>query len=257
MNSENIYKEMAGIIGGMGTEATNYFTSLLLQLRLPYVTKDQDHIPYIAFNNPQIPDRTEYLLGKSDVNPLGEMIKTGRALKNAGATFLVMTCNTAHAFAHHIEKEVGLPLVNIVEETVSYVRRVHGDKVTVGVLGTTGTIESQLYQQAFAKAADNITVLIPDQDEQTKIHEAIYSIKSSSVNQGNTQVLYDAAHKLFARGASVIILGCTEIPVALKTEKCKFFRVDPMEVLAQKVIERTLNNIVTYDKMPAQLPHNV
>lgn len=248
---------MAGIIGGMGSEASNYFVSLLLKLRLPYVTKDQDHIPYLLFNNPQIPDRSDYMLGKSDTNPLEEMVKTGMALKNAGATFLVMTCNTAHAFAHHIEEEVGLPFVNIVDETVSYVRRVHGEKVTVGVLGTTGTIESQLYQQSFARASEEITVLLPDHDEQSAIMEAIYDIKSSSVNQGNTQVLYDAAHKLFSRGASVIILGCTEIPLALKTEKCRFFRVDPMEILAQKVIERTLNNVVTYDKMPEQLSHNV
>lgn len=251
---------MAGIIGGMGSEATNYFVSLLLKLRLPYVTKDQDHIPYFLFNNSQIPDRSEFLLGKNNINPLPELVKTGIALKNAGATFLVMTCNTAHAFAHLIEDEVGLPFVNIVDETTAYVHRVYGEKATVGLLATTGTIESQLYQLSFARASEDITVLLPDQDEQSKIMDAIYGangIKSSSVNEENTQVLYNAANKLVGRGASVIILGCTEIPLALKTEKCKFFRVDPMEILAQKVIERTLNNVVTYDKMPEQLPHNI
>ena len=95
MNQANPYKEIAGIIGGIGPEATSYFTSLLIKFRLHYAAKDQDHIPYLLFNNPQIPDRTEFILNNSAVNPLPEIVKTGLALKNAGATFLVMKIGRA------------------------------------------------------------------------------------------------------------------------------------------------------------------
>ncbi len=240
MKKSDSYTEIAGIIGGIGPEATNHFTSLLVQLRLQYATKDQDHIPFLLFNNPQIPDRTEYLLKKSDINPISEIIKTGIALKNAGATFLVMPCNTAHAFSQTIEEEVGLPLINMLDETATHVERVYGDKATVGVLATTGTIETQLFEKSFGNISKNITVLTPDAAEQAEVMRAIYDIKSNSVNDGNVQVLYAAANRLMSRGASIIILGCTEIPLALKAEKCKFFRVDTLEVLAQKVLERTL-----------------
>src|SRR5271155_1358200 len=98
MDKASSYNEIAGIIGGIGPEASNYFISLLVSLHIKNVIKDQDHIPFLLFNNPQIPDRTEYLLKKSDVSPLQEMIKTGIALKKAGATFLAIPCNTAHAF---------------------------------------------------------------------------------------------------------------------------------------------------------------
>lgn len=240
MNKAGSYKEVAGIIGGIGPEATSYFISLLISLRSPFAHKDQDHIPFLLFNNPQIPDRTEYLLEKNDTSPLPEIIRTGIALKKAGARFLVMPCNTIHAFAQEIEEKVGLPLINMIDETAISVQRTYGNNVTVGVLATTGTIQSRLYQHSFRKTSRNITVLTPPAQEQALIMQAIYSIKSVSVNEWNTQILFNAANRLYAKGASVIILGCTEIPLALQEEKYKFFRVDPMEVLAQKVIERSI-----------------
>jgi aspartate racemase len=240
MDQGNSYKEIAGIIGGIGPEATSYFTSLLIKFRLPYAAKDQDHIPYLLFNNPQIPDRSEFILNQSSINPLPEMIRTGLALKNAGATFLVIPCNTAHTFAQALQNEVGLPLINIVDETAEYIHRKYGNNATVGVLATTGTIYAQLHQSALAKISPTITVLTPTEDEQAKVMKAIYDIKSNSVNKENTQELCNIATSLVNRGASTIILGCTEIPLALKTKHPKFFRIDPMEILAQKVIERTI-----------------
>jgi len=243
LNSASSYTEMAGIIGGIGSEATSYFVSLIVKLRQQYAKNDQGHIPFLLFNNPQIPDRTDYLLKKSNQNPIHDLVETGLVLKKAGATFLVMPCNTAHAFVQVVKKEVGLPFINMIEETTSYIQRTYGDNATVGVLATTGTLHSQLYQQSFNRVAKNITVLLPDGDEQSKIMEAIYDIKSNSVNEGNTQILYSAANKLVSKGASIIILGCTEIPLALKAGKGKFFRIDPMEILAQKVIERTILSV--------------
>jgi aspartate racemase len=250
MNQGNFYKEMAGIIGGIGPEATSYFTSLLIKFRLPYAVKDQDHIPYLLFNNPQIPDRTEYILQQSENNPLPEIVKTGITLKNAGATFLVMTCNTAHTFAQAIESEVGLPLINMVDETAEYIHRKYGNNATVGLLATTGTIHAKLYQDALYKKSSTIAVLTPENDEQTSVMNAIYDIKSNSVNERNTQELYDVASKLVSRGASTIILGCTEIPLALRTKHPKFFRIDPMEILAQKVIERTILSAAEKQSLP-------
>jgi aspartate racemase len=240
MDNHISYREIAGIIGGIGPEATSYFTSLLIKYRLPHAAKDQDHIPYLLFNNPQIPDRSEYILKKSENSPLPEIIRTGNALKNAGATFLVIPCNTAHAFAQIVQEEVGLPIINIVDETAVYIHRKYGNNATVGVLATTGTIHAQLYQQSMYKESPTITVLSPDKKEQTQVMNAIYDIKSNSVNEKNTKALYTVASNLVARGAATIILGCTEIPLALRGKHPKFFRIDPMEILAQKVIERTI-----------------
>lgn len=239
MDNPGSFKELVGVIGGVGPEASNYFTSLLVKLRLPYATRDQEHIPFLLFNNPQIPDRTDYIFSKTE-NPVPELIKTGMALKNAGATFLVMPCNTAHAFAHDIAEGVGLPLISIVDETAAYIRRKYGSFATVGVLGTTATIKAQLFQQALLRKSKTFTVLTPDDQEQELIMKAIYDIKSNSVNKENKRIFTNAANNLAKRGATVIILGCTEIPLAMTHTYRKFFKIDPMEVLAQKVIARTI-----------------
>lgn len=241
MKSEGNYKELVGIIGGVGPEATNYFTSLLLKLRLPYANKDQDHIPYLLFNNPQIPDRTKYLLFGSE-SPIEELIRTGDSLKKAGATFLVIPCNAAHSFTKEIEESVGLPVMNMIDLTVQYIRDTYGKDVTVGLLATDGTIKSKIYQKTFNRITPEISIVLPDEKSQANVMKAIYEVKAFSTNENNFQLLFQSASKLKQKGASVIILGCTEIPLALTPEKCDFNRVDPMEILARKVIERIVTD---------------
>lgn len=238
MKTINNLEQLVGIIGGTGPEATNYFTSLLTKMR-GHVKRDQDHIPFLLFNNPQIPDRSKFLLYGGET-PLPEMVRTGLLLKHAGATFIVITCNTAHAFVQEVEQEVGLPVVSLIEQTVNYISNKYGQETTVGVLATTGTIKTQIYQKAFGKLAPKISVLVPDKDDQAAVMKACYDIKKFSADEQSFQTLNKAAHHLIDRGAKVIILGCTEIPLALTQEKCDFVRVDPMEVLAKEVIKKTL-----------------
>lgn len=243
MNKSFFYNELAGIIGGVGPEATNYFTSLLTKRHLPYVTKDQDHIPYLLFNNPQIPDRSKYILFGEE-NPVSEIVKTGLLLKRAGATFLVIPCNTAHTFTEEIEKGVGLPVLSMVDATVKYIYETYGKDVKVGLLATDGTVYSETYQKAFKRIAPEISVLIPDAKDQMKVMRAIYEIKAFSVSKYSADLLYNAAQDLKNKNASVIILGCTEIPLAFMDRTNPFITVDPMEIIADKVISRTLKGKV-------------
>jgi aspartate racemase len=248
MQSLSSFHHLVGIIGGVGPEATNYFTSLLVKMR-GNVQRDQDHIPFLLFNNPQIPDRSGYLLYNQE-NPVPEMVQTGLFLKRAGATFLVIPCNTAHAFTQEIEKGVGLPVMSMVDLTVQYIVKTYGNDVTVGLLGTNGTVHSKIYQETFAKIAPDISVLVPEEKSQTNVMKAIYEIKSFSVNEQNKRLLSEATEELKKRGATIIILGCTEIPLALPKEACDFERIDPMEVLAEKVIAKTLQSAF---KIPQKL----
>jgi aspartate racemase len=241
MSASNQFKELAGIIGGIGPEATLYFCSLLLKLRQKEVQKDQDHIPYIYFNNPQIPDRTAFLLTGVD-SPLPEFIHTGNVLKNAGATFLVIPCNTAFAFNEEIEAEVGIPVLDMVEMAADNIVKNFGENAKVGVLATSGTLKSQIYQKAIAKKSEKASVLVPEDALQEKVMQVLYEIKSTSVTSESSKVLKSAAEDLAERGADVVILGCTEIPLALKKEDCNFPLIDPMELIAQEVIRRTLES---------------
>lgn len=239
MSASNHFNEIAGIIGGVGPEATNYFVALLVALRGKLAKKDQDHIPFLLFNNPQIPDRTKHLAYKKE-DPSVEFIHTGHILKQAGATFLVIPCNAAHAYIEKIAQHVQLPFLNMIELTVEYIVRNYGSKITVGLLATDGTIVSNIYQNEFAKVSSQVKLMLPNPQSQRNIMEAIYDIKSHGVTEMNTRVLYNEAKILTDKGASIIILGCTEIPLALKQEICSFSLIDPMMLLAEKVIEKTL-----------------
>src|SRR5688572_8890740 len=157
MQSATYFNQLVGIIGGVGPEATNYFTSLLVKIR-GHVAKDQDHIPYLLFNNPQIPDRSKYLLYGGE-DPLPDLVFSGLQLKKAGATFLVIPCNTAHTFTTELEKRVDLPIINMIDLTVNHIREQYGNDVSVGLLATDGTIKSNTYQDACRRVSPNISVV--------------------------------------------------------------------------------------------------
>ncbi len=239
MKTADNFKELVGIIGGMGPEATNYLTSLLVRLRQPYAKRDQDHIPYLVYNNPQIPDRTEFILGQSSKNPLTELIYSGKLLKQMGATFLVMPCNTSHAFSEELEEKVGLEVMNMIHLTVKHIGYTLGQNVKVGLLATTGTVKANIYHRAFKRMTPKIKVLTPDSKVQKDVMKAIYGIKGNGVTKESVKLLKDAAKSLIEKGADVIILGCTEIPLALPSDNQKF--IDPMVILAQNVIERCVS----------------
>lgn len=241
MRTSKKFNDIVGIIGGMGPDATNYFTSLLVKLRQPYTKRDQDHIPYFIYNNPQIPDRSEFILGHSSDNPLPELIRSGMLLKKMGATFLVMPCNTSHAFTEELEEKTNLEVLNMIHLTVKHIGYTLGQNLKVGVLASTGTIKANIYTRAFKKMAPQIKVITPDSKLQKSVMQAIYSIKASGVNKTNTRILQNAGKSLVKKGADIIILGCTEIPLAIHADNHKF--IDPMEILASHVIEKTISQI--------------
>ena len=102
-----MHKPVLGILGGVGPLATAYFMELLIK-KTPART-DQDHMPMIVFNDPQIPDRTAYILDHSKPNPRPEMAKVARWLQEAGADYIAIACNTAHYFYDDINEAVEVP----------------------------------------------------------------------------------------------------------------------------------------------------
>ena len=115
-----------GIIGGMGPLATvDLFGKIV---NLTDAKCDNDHIHILIDNNTYIPDRTSYILGDGK-NPLDELVKSAKRLKDMGADFLVMPCNTAHYFYNDIINNVSIPFINMIEETASYINNKKAQKV--------------------------------------------------------------------------------------------------------------------------------
>ncbi|WLH48144.1 amino acid racemase [Pseudomonas beijingensis] len=229
-----------GIVGGVGPAATVDFMAKVVA-NTP-AGKDQDHIKMVVEQNPQIPDRTANLL-RDETDPTMAMYATCKRLESAGANAIAIPCNTAHAFVERIQAHLRVPIVNMLGETVAWIARTYGSGKVIGLLATSGTVQSQVYHQAACHAG--LQVLTPGVDYQAMVMDAIYGPRG--IKAGFTQGLCKeqlllAAEHLCELGAGVLILGCTELPLVLA--HCEAFDinghtvalVDPTMILALKCV---------------------
>jgi aspartate racemase len=229
-------KKTIGVLGGMGPEASAYFYGLLT--KHTRAARDQEHIPIIIWSDPRVPDRTEAILGKGP-SPLPRLIAGARGLRRAGANFLVIPCLTAHYFLEELRKASAIPILSLLEETARFIRRRHPRLGCAGLLASSGTVRSGLFQKALAAAG--IRVLVPTESEQKKVMASIYGrqgIKAGVTAGKPRTLLRGVARQLIRRGAQAIIAGCTEIPLALRPADLAVPFLDPMDIAARSCIRR-------------------
>lgn len=225
-----------GILGGMGPEATARFFDLVV--RNTRAGCDQDHIPVIVWNDPRVPDRTAAVLGKG-ASPVPRLRAGVAALRRAGADLIVIPCVTAHHFFEKVAEGRKPDFVNLLEETLAYVRTGPARIKKIGLLATTGTIRSGIVAKTFA--GSGIEVIIPGPKDQKKVMEAIYGkhgIKAGVPPGGPRRTLAGVARRLVTRGAGAIIAGCTEIPLVLSGSDLPVPLIDPMVLGAAACIRR-------------------
>lgn len=219
-----------GVIGGLGPIATEYFYDLTI--RMTDAKIDQEHIEMIIYSKPSIPDRTEYILGKSKNNPIIPMIEVAKFLGNAGVDYLAIPCITGHNFYDIISEETGIPIIHMVREIAKCL--VNKEVKTVGIMATEGTIYSKLFQTEL----DNhgINSLIPSQANQKNVNWLIYENIKANVSPEMDR-FNQVSEELWNKGAEVIILGCTELSLIKRDNNLGHGYIDGMEVLAKKCVE--------------------
>lgn len=225
-------EKAVGIIGGIGPMSTVYFMEMIINMT--DATKDQEHINMVVLNHATIPDRTSYILGKSSENPLAVMVEDAKKLQQAGADFIVIPCNTAHYFFEEIKKSISIPMINIVEETVQYACRTIPDLKKLGVLATTGTVQSSTYQIACEK--QGIECVVPDVTGQEMVMKIIYE-QVKAGKEIDIALFYHLVETLKEKGCQAVVLGCTELSVVKRDFHIKRTDIiDSLEVLAMKTI---------------------
>jgi aspartate racemase len=232
MNSGKIL----GIFGGMGPEAT---ADLYHQIvRLTPAENDQEHIPTIIYSLPQVPDRT-VAIRKKNGEIIPYLIEGVTRLEKAGASFIAIPCNTVHYFYEDMQNAVSVPIIHMIRETAEVVASKYPDLKTVGLLATAGTIESGLYKTELE--ARGFSVIVPDNDIETDyVMKAVKGIKSGIDRKINEELLVVAGNHLLKNGAQVLVLGCTEIPLAFNSERVSVPVVNATRVLAETAIRKYL-----------------
>lgn len=197
-----------GVLGGLGPMATVYFMERVIELTDS--DTDQGHVDMIVLQKPSIPDRTAYLVGASDADPLPPMLAAAATLERAGAAFIAMPCNTAHHFYDALAASVSIPFLNIVEETVAAAQARVPGLTRLGILATDGTARTQTYQECCA--ARGIEAVLPDEAMQTEVMDMIYAgVKAGRpVPEARFRATLD---HLRGRGCEAVVLGCTELSI--------------------------------------------
>lgn len=218
-----------GVIGGLGPMATVYFLELLT--KMTDAAKDQEHLRIYMASIPDTPDRTAYILGESDENPMSCLVEAGNKLVQMGADFIAIPCVTAQYFHQELESALSVPVISLCEELAMHLA--HEGVKKVGVLATNGTIKSRLMQNCLEEKG--IEVCIPGPDDQDTVMQIIYQ----QIKKGlppDVEAFEKIGQKLKADGAGKLILGCTELSLIKKDYGLNKDYLDVMEVLAAAVI---------------------
>jgi aspartate racemase len=199
-----------GILGGMGPAASAEYVARLVA-QTP-ATCDQEHIPFVLWNNPQVPDRSTSLRNEDD-RPLPFLLQGVQVLKAVGCDLIVIPCNTAHFWYDEMIK-LKVPIVHIVDSVADAIRDAGVDSGTIGVMGTQATVELGLYQYKLNKAG--WLCIVPSKEEMdTLVQPAIDLIKAGKVLEAQLPIM-KVVHSLIDRGAQAVVLGCTELPLAIQ-----------------------------------------
>ncbi len=229
-------RKVIGILGGMGPAATADFYQKII--RATPAKADQDHLKVLIYSNPQIPDRTAAIKGEGP-DPLPDLAASAEVLVKAGADFLVIPCITAHNFYDRLQRAVRVPILHIIGETVTALAAEHPGVRRLGLLATSGTLQSCMFESRFEPRG--VAVLTPEADIQTGlVMAAIYKVKSGDLSETPRRMIREAAEHLIARGAGAICAGCTEVPLILQDGDLSVPVVDPTWALAQAAVRLAL-----------------
>lgn len=221
---------MLGILGGMGPLAGVDLARKIVSCTA--AERDDEHIPFVLYSNPQIPDRVEALLNDG-VDPFPAMLQGLEFLRLAGADRVAIACNTAHYWYDQLGFSSGMPLFHIVDATIRELNRLDIQASTIGILASDATIQMNLYSSRLSLAGYKC---IHPRD-QVSVMAAIRLVKAGELNTART-ILDDSLSDLISRGCKRILMACTEIPLALAaSDFAECILSDPTIALARECIQ--------------------
>jgi len=248
---------MIGILGGMGTQAGLDFCN---KLAIQYRGKiDQDYPLFFLYNKSNIPGRPESIgkitgalsnrfenltSKKKYEKVLKSLIDGCKKLKKAKCKFIVIPCNTAHYWYEDLQKKINIPIINMPKEVFDYTKKKCKKNSKIGLLATEGTLKTNVYDKIFKKS---YKLIFPtDKLQKQSVNKAIKDVKMGNVKKA-AKSIQPAINYLIKKKCKKIILGCTELPIAIfayksiKIVKSSKIFLDPNLILAYATIKKYKN----------------
>jgi aspartate racemase len=229
-----------GVLGGMGPLATvDYLQKIIDETPAGC---DQEHVPCVVVSIPQTPDRSNCILSNGS-SPLEAMLLGVRSLELAGAGCVTIACNTAHHWSQQISAQTNLPLLHIADAVLAELSATSSYGDSIGILSTMGTLKSGFYQRRLQDMGYRVT-LNAEKETSDWVSRGILLTKQGRVIEGG-HFLGLAAQALRERGCDRLLLGCTEIPVALSrvNHESLAYSLDATRALAQTAVAWWQNKV--------------
>tara|TARA_B100001175_G_scaffold315435_1_gene326994 strand:- start:1166 stop:1915 length:750 start_codon:yes stop_codon:yes gene_type:complete len=245
---------MIGILGGMGTQAGLDFCNKLAILNRGKI--DQEYPLFILYNKANIPGRPESIgvhtgnLSNRSVNKnskkkyllvLKSLLTGCQLLRKSKCKFIVIPCNTAHYWYDDLKKKINLPIINMPKEVLNYTLKKCKRKSTIGLLATEGTLKTGIYNKFFDK---KYKLIYPNSIiQKNSVNKAIKLVKMGNVKLAS-KIIKPAVNYLIKKNCKKIILGCTELPIAIfafkafKEIKTSKIFLDPNLILANAAMKK-------------------
>jgi|TARA_B110000211_G_scaffold92932_1_gene108308 aspartate racemase len=245
---------MIGILGGMGTQAGLDFCNKLAMLNRGKI--DQEYPLFMLYNKSNIPGRPESIgvqtksfstiprTAKNTIKynkVLKSLLEGCRSLEKSGCKFIVIPCNTAHYWYDDLRKQIKIPIINMPREVFLHTKKKCKKKSKIGLLATEGTLKTEIYDKIFKNDYELIKPL--DSLQINSVNKTIKHVKMGNIKLAEKSIK-PAINYLIKQKCKKIILGCTEIPIAifayksLKNAKISKLYLDPNLILANSCMAR-------------------
>ena len=231
---------MIGILGGMGTQAGLDFCNKLAKINRGKL--DQQYPLFILYNKSDTPKRPENL--KKYFNVLNALVKGCKMLQNNKCKFIVMPCNTAHYWYDDIQKKINIPIVSMPKEVFLDAKKTCKKNSKIGLLSTEATLETKVYHKHFDKDFQLVSPI--NSLQKTSVNKSIKYVKMGKIKEAE-KAIRPAVNYLMKIKCKKIILGCTELPIAIfafksfkKIKQSKIF-IDPNLLLANVSMKKYKN----------------
>tara|TARA_A100001011_G_scaffold397060_1_gene496894 strand:+ start:2566 stop:3261 length:696 start_codon:yes stop_codon:yes gene_type:complete len=228
---------MIGILGGMGTQAGLDFCTKLAKLYRGKI--DQKYPLFVLYNKSDVPGRPENIKKYNKV--LKSLIQGCDFLKKSKCKFIVIPCNTAHYWYDDLQKKIKIPIISMPKEVYLHTKKICKFKSKIGILATDGTLKTGVYNKFFNK---NYNLISPSKSLQNKnVNKSIKYVKMGKIKEAE-KIIRPAVNYLVKKKCKKIILGCTELPIAIfayksfkKIKSSKTF-LDPNFILAKSSVKK-------------------
>ncbi len=225
-----------GIIGGLGPETT---TKFYLEIVATFSNRGEDSYPSILIDSIPLPRALEkecIVKAQNEEKCISFLVQAAKNLEAGGADFIVLACNSLHKFIKEIRAAVKIPVLNIVEETVNFLKSKNIDRV--GILATGITINSKIYETELNNAG--IGEIVPDDKDQQKLGQLIYNLAIGNYSESEKEALDYIIDKIAQKHVQAIILACTDLQLlAPKHQEIKVF--DTMKILVDATVREMAN----------------